>query len=97
MRITLRRTGGFANINPPPMVVDTSTLPRDKADALHQLVEQAKQVSTTTGQPSRGTDRFQYELTVDDQGKQHQLRFAEGADPALSGVVRQIQSLAKTG
>jgi hypothetical protein len=67
MKISVRRSGGFANIGA-HAEVDTSTLPREKADALQRLVRGA----SLPDQPppplrsAQAADAYQYDITVDD-------------------------------
>ena len=42
MRIRLRRSGGFAGLQTPPVEIDSQQLPADKARELEQLVTQAR-------------------------------------------------------
>jgi hypothetical protein len=42
MRIRLRRSGGFAGLQAPPVEIDSQQLPADKARELEQLVTQAR-------------------------------------------------------
>ena len=67
MKISVRRSGGFANIGA-HAEVDTSTLPREKADELQRLVRKA----LLPDQPppplhaAHAADVYQYDITVDD-------------------------------
>jgi hypothetical protein len=42
LRIRLRRSGGFAGLQAPPVEIDSQQLPADKARELEQLVTQAR-------------------------------------------------------
>ncbi|HYL06456.1 MAG TPA: protealysin inhibitor emfourin [Thermoanaerobaculia bacterium] len=42
MRIRLRRSGGFAGLQTPPVEIDSQQLPADKARELEQLMTQAR-------------------------------------------------------
>jgi hypothetical protein len=57
MRITVRRTGGFAGITR-TFEVDTATLPAARAAEIERLVRQHRK-----GEPA--ADGFGYEVTVD--------------------------------
>jgi len=88
MRMTFERTGGFAGITM-TKVFDTSTLPESEANQLRQLVNAADffrlpaTITSTTPQP----DRFQYQLTVEENGKQHTVEVSEQAVP---GTLRPL-------
>lgn len=88
MRITIERTGGFAGITT-TKVVDTTTLPANEANQLSQLVEAADffrlpaNITSNSSQP----DRFQYQITVEDHGKQRTVNVSEQAIP---GTLRPL-------
>jgi hypothetical protein len=88
MRMTIERTGGFAGISM-TKIVDTTTLPDNEANQLRQLVDAAdffrlpKTITSKSPQP----DRFQYQLTLEDKGKQHTVEVGEQAVP---GTLRPL-------
>jgi hypothetical protein len=88
MRMTLERTGGFAGITM-TKVVDSTTLPDNEAKQLRHLVDAAdffrlpKTIKSNSPQP----DRFQYELTAEDNGKKHTVEVGEQAVP---GTLRPL-------
>jgi hypothetical protein len=61
MRIAVRRSGGFANVGA-HAEVETSELPRGKADEAQRLVKALPDLSSA---PSRAADAYQYEITID--------------------------------
>ena len=88
MRMTFERTGGFAGITM-TKVFDTAELPENEANQLRQLVNAAdffrlpKTITSNSPQP----DRFQYQLKVEDNGKQHTVEVSEQAVP---GTLRPL-------
>lgn len=67
MRITVQRSGGFANIGAQGEV-DTSNLPQEKADEVQRLVKSAA-LPPSPPQPlraARAADVYQFDITVDD-------------------------------
>lgn len=88
MRMTFERTGGFAGITM-TKVVDTTTLPDHEANQLRQLVDAADffRLPKTITSKSRQPDRFQYQLTAEDNGKQHTVEVSEQAVP---GTLRPL-------
>jgi hypothetical protein len=88
MRMTFERTGGFAGITM-TKVFDTADLPENEANQLCQLIDAAdffrlpKTIASTSKQP----DRFQYQLKVEDNGKQHTVEVSEQAVP---GTLRPL-------
>lgn len=67
MHIKVQRSGGFAAIGAQGEV-DTSTLPKDKADEVQRLVKSA--ALPPSPQPplraARAADVYQFDITVDD-------------------------------
>lgn len=88
MRMTFERTGGFAGITM-TKVFDTSTLPDGEANQLRQLVDAADffHLPATITSATPAPDRFQYQLTVEENGKQHTVEVSEQAVP---GILRPL-------
>jgi len=88
MWISFERTGGFAGISK-KTTVDTANLPPNEATELPRLVEVAglfnlpEKITSTNPQ----ADRFEYKLTVEDQGKKHTVTVSEAA---LPGTLRPL-------
>jgi hypothetical protein len=88
MRISFERTGGFAGISRTKSV-DTADIPANEADQLPQLVEASdffnlpENITASTTQ----ADRFQYTLTVEDEGRKHTVTVSEAA---LPGTLRPL-------
>jgi hypothetical protein len=88
MQITFERTGGFAGITR-KKTVDAATLAPNDAKELHQLVEVADLFNLPAQIPSPNpqSDRFQYRLTLEDNGTQHTVVVSEAA---LPGTLRPL-------
>jgi hypothetical protein len=88
MRISFERTGGFAGISK-KTTVDTATLPPSEAQELPRLVEAADlfKLPERITSPNPQSDRFQYRLTVEDNGRQHTVTVSEAA---LPGTLRPL-------
>jgi hypothetical protein len=83
MKISVQRSGGFANIGA-HAEVDTSTLPREKADVLHRLIRGAA-FPDQPAAPHRtagAADVYQYDITVDDGSGSKTYRADELSMPA---------------
>lgn len=95
MRLTLERSGGFAGIRRPPLVVDTAQLGTTAARRLETLVSAAAFFERPEHLPGsgRGADRFEYFLdVVSDDGRRHALRVAEEAlDDSLRALIDGIE------
>jgi len=88
MRISFERTGGFAGISR-TTTFDTADLPTDVANQLPQLLEAAgfyDLPANITASPTQ-PDRFQYTVTVEDEGQKHTVTVSEAA---LSGKLRPL-------
>ncbi|HEY7709558.1 MAG TPA: protealysin inhibitor emfourin [Candidatus Entotheonella sp.] len=95
MRIYFERSGGFAgNLRPWTAEVDTEqhnlvygakrlkrTLSPEEVRDLLELVESAGffALPSTTTPSRRGTNQFQYVVTIETQDKRHTVRTTEGA------------------
>ncbi len=98
MRISLERSGGFANI-PLQVSVDTDALPPDQTIQLRQWIETAQFFDlpsdrVTPMQP----DRFQYQITVEEGDRQHSITVSESAMPDhLKPLVQWFTTYARRG
>jgi hypothetical protein len=83
MIVRFTRSGGFSGIRLTSQV-DTASLPPDQADAVRRMVEGAdfrNLPETTTAPATRGADRFEYVVTVEEEGRQHTVRTTDAAVP----------------
>ncbi|MBG1269331.1 protealysin inhibitor emfourin [Nostoc sp. WHI] len=97
MRISFERTGGFAGISK-KTTVDTADLPPNEAATLLRLVEVADlfRLPEQITSPNPQSDRFQYKLTVEDNGKQHTVTVSESALPGtLRPLIEWLQNTAQ--
>jgi hypothetical protein len=71
MRVSCKRTGGFAGLRT-SAVVDSGDLTPSQAQELKKLVEEAKLFDQPAKPARKSTpDQFQYEFTVEDRGRTH--------------------------
>ena len=82
MRISFERSGGFAGITT-KTVVDEKDLAPDEGQKLRQLVEGtdffnlSKKIMPRSPRP----DHFQYELSLEESGRQHTVTMSEETLP----------------
>ena len=82
MRISFERSGGFAGITM-KTAVDEKDLTPDEAQKLRQLVEETDffnspgKITSRSPQP----DRFQYELKLEEKGRQNTVTVSEEVLP----------------
>ena len=97
MLITFERTGGFAGISR-KTIVDSANLPPQEAQKLLLLVEVADlfRLPTQICASNNQSDRFQYDLTVEDNGKRHTVTVSEAALPGtLRPLIEWLNNAAK--
>src|ERR1041385_3402343 len=99
MRVTLSRSGGFAGILPPPIILDTSALPRAAASRLEELVDLVDFFSLprALAAPTRQPDRLQFTVSIaKDDGREHTVTCDEEMAPtAFLELVRAVQMAVK--
>ncbi len=99
MKIYLKRTGGFTGI-PFSVTVDTDQLAEEERDALLALVESAHFYSLPEKIPaaSAGTDRFQYQITVERSGESHTVETGESSVPdTLQPLIAHLMARGRAG
>jgi hypothetical protein len=81
MQVTVERTGGFTGI-PLTKMVDSAVLPQQEAARLHQIMDAAGFFELPSTIPSSPQpDRFQYRITVEQEGKRHSVTVGEAVVP----------------
>ena len=82
MRISLVRTGGVAAMRR-VVTIDTEVLPAGKAEEIKRLIQKADLagLSEPTISVGRSPDRFRYTLTVEEEGRESMVAFAEDRMP----------------
>lgn len=99
MRIHFERSGGFTGMRL-GTTVDTGSLPAEKAQNLHDLVEAANFFSLPASlqSPGGGADRFQYHISVEREDDSHTVEVSESAVPeSLWPLLNQLMTMARSG
>jgi hypothetical protein len=94
----MERSGGFTGI-PLRGEFDTLKLPPGKGETLRGLVDAAGFFALPASIPARsgGADRFQYRLTVEEEGRSHTVQVGEGdASPELLDLIQELTILARS-
>jgi hypothetical protein len=97
LRISFERSGGFAGITM-KTAVDEKDLAPDEVQKLRRLVEGADffNLSKKIMPRSSGPDRFQYELRLEENDRQHTVTMSEEALPAnLKPLVNWLMEKAR--
>jgi hypothetical protein len=99
MRLELIRSGGIGGLSV-RRSIDTSKLEAPKAQEVERLVEQLDLDDLSGRSPLRGegADRFQYDLSVEAEGRQRRVTVAEAEGPAeLQKLVAWVLEHADAG
>lgn len=96
MQITVERSGGFTGM-PLTITVDTAHLPPEQAVHLRHLVEAADFFHLpATLSATVQSDRFEYEVTVQEGDRKHTITFGEAAMPErLRPLLSWLMELAR--
>jgi hypothetical protein len=86
VRISVRRTGGFAGIEEDLGAVDTAALAPDETERLERLVHDAGFFDLPAAVEGEvGADQFRYEVTVEEGGRTRTVTLVgEGGGPAAA-------------
>ncbi len=97
MKISVKRTGGFAGASEDVAATDTAELDSAAARRLEQMVQGMRffDLPARVG-TSVGGDLFHYEVTVTDRDRQHTVSFAEDDEAADTVGVRQLVATLRT-
>ena len=102
MRIQFQMEGGLAYLPglSKPVTIDTDAVPTGEAAELTQLVRSVGffDLPSVVGAARSGAaDYRRYTITVEEDERRHTVHLTEPiADPALQGLVRTLQSMARS-
>ena len=99
MKITFKRTGGFAGMRL-SHDIDTQSLPANEGQQLESLVESSGFFNLPSSLPSQEgrTDRFQYQISVETTTKSHSVDVGEAAVPAsLLPLIDELARRSRSG
>lgn len=98
MRIVFERSGGFAGMRI-SATIDTQALSPEQASELRSLIEAAHffDLPKTIRSSTPGGDQFQYQVTIEGEGKRHTIEVNDASAPAsLQPLLRQLTRLARS-
>jgi hypothetical protein len=98
MRFHFVRTGGFAGLRL-TATIDSDALPEEESEMLMDELDNANffELPPVLHEPSEGADRFQYEITVEEEEKSHTIAAGEAAVPEnLQPLVQHLERLARS-
>jgi len=95
MKISIRRSGGFAGISEEITSLDTGKLNQAAAQGVENLVRELDLFNLPTNPPGQkvGADFLKYEITVSDRGKQHTIIFNDDDAPPTARLRDFVQRL----
>lgn len=99
MKIDFERTGGFTGI-PFKSRIDTDNLSTEQSAELESLVASAGffKLPSRTDSITTGSDRFNYLISVEAEGKKHTVETNDEAAPSsLKPLLRRLTILARSG
>lgn len=88
MKITIRRSGGFAGITSQRIIDDTASLAPDQQAAVRAALTTLQQTAGAT--PAVGADFERYEVSVDDAGKQRTYAFVDDGSAPSQQLIRSL-------
>lgn len=98
MRIYFERSGGFMGMRV-ETTIDTSTLPDEEAQVLHEMLDAASffQLPEDLTTASGGADQFQYKLIVESEDQEpHTVRLGDvSAPPEIQPLLRKLTMMAR--
>jgi len=97
MKITVKRTGGFAGLTENITDLDTSQLESGTAEKVAAKVRKIGffDYPAIVAAAAFGADMYQYEITVTDGPRHHSVAFSEGASEAapLLDLVETLENV----
>ncbi len=96
MRISAKRSGGFAGLTEDVGTVDTAQLDEVTRSQIEQMIHNGRFFelpATVSG--GIGADRFNYEITVSEGGRQHTVAFTEDGSPQTAPLRRLVDTIAQ--
>lgn len=99
MKISVRRSGGFAGLSEELVALDTANLDASAAQRAEQLVGEIRffELPPEIAVGTIGADMFRYEVTVTDAGRQHSVGFVADDSPATARLRGLVDALTQIG
>jgi hypothetical protein len=95
LRISVKRTGGYAGLSETIAEIDTAAVGAAAATRIAGLVEASRFFTLPATLPNQalGADMFRYEITVEDGPRRHTVAFIDDESPAVAPLKRLVESL----
>lgn len=97
MLITVKRTGGFAGLSEEVARVDTARLSQHAAQQVQQAVQRLGffELPTAVAPEALGADLLQYQISIEDGGREHRVSFYQDEAPGTEPLLKFIDLLAE--
>ncbi len=97
MKVSVKRSGGYAGVSEQIASVDTANTNEAAAGEVENLVRDVNFFNLPPNPPGQkvGADFLKYEVTVTDQGRQHAVTFNDDGAPATARLLEFVQRLAQ--
>jgi hypothetical protein len=98
VKISVKRTGGFAGLSEDVVAVDTADLDAPAAQQAEQMVQGIGffDLPSTISGGTIGADMFRYEITVTEANRQYAVAFDEDDSPETAPLRRLVDALVNT-
>ena len=90
MKVTIKRTGGFAGLDQTVASLDSERLPRDAAEELRRQVSAL--VAASARPEPIGADLLHYHVTISDEGPARTVTVVDEGDPEAPPM-KHLQAL----
>ena len=94
MKVTVKRSGGYAGISD-SFNVDTEKIDGAARQQIEQMVQSIGFFSFPADAAGVGADLMRYEITVDDGHRQHTLAFSDDGSPQTEPLKRLVEKLSE--
>lgn len=97
MKVSVKRTGGYAGLNEEVVAVDTAQIDPVAAQGIEQIVQSFGffNLPATVGGGGIGADLIRYEITVSDGGRQHIVAFEDDGSLETAPLRGLVDSLSQ--
>ena len=98
MKISVKRTGGYAGLSEDVASINTETLGAALAQQVEQMAREVRffDLPAFVSGGTIGADLFQYEITVTEADRRHMVVFVDDESPETAPLRRLVDALIHT-
>ncbi len=99
MKISVKRTGGYAGLPEDLAAINTAALPVAVAQQVEQMVQEIRffDLPAVVSGGTIGADLFNYEVTITEDDRHHTVVFVDNDSPETAPLRRLVDALIHTG